>query len=135
MIPVFVDTSFFVAILNDRDPRHAIASETAMRHVGNRLTTEFVLTEVANFCLSKDRRTGFGKLVANLRTSRRVEIAAASAELFDAGLSLFMARPDKEWSLTDCTSFVVMQDRGLTYAMTFDRDFKQAGFLTMPALE
>lgn len=64
-----------------------------------------------------------------------MEIAAASAELFDAGLSLFMARPDKEWSLTDCTSFVVMQDRGLTYAMTFDRDFKQAGFLTMPALE
>jgi len=44
------------------------------------------------------------------------------------GLELYARRPDKSWSLTDCISFVVMTDRGLTEALTGDHHFEQAGF-------
>jgi predicted nucleic acid-binding protein len=43
-------------------------------------------------------------------------------------VALYGARPDKEWGLTDCISFVVMEERGLTLALTTDRHFEQAGF-------
>jgi predicted nucleic acid-binding protein len=52
----------------------------------------------------------------------------ASPELFQRGVELFRARPDKEWSLTDCISFVVMTEKGLSEALTGDRHFEQAGF-------
>jgi uncharacterized protein len=56
------------------------------------------------------------------------EIVPASAELFHKGIELFRARPDKDWSLTDCISFVVMAERGLSDAFTGDKHFEQAGF-------
>jgi hypothetical protein len=48
--------------------------------------------------------------------------------LFEAGLRLYSDRPDKDWSLTDCTSFVVMKRLRITEALTADRHFEQAGF-------
>jgi len=48
--------------------------------------------------------------------------------VFHAGLDLYASRPDKEWSLTDCISFAVMQDLGLNDALTGDHHFTQAGF-------
>lgn len=51
--------------------------------------------------------------------------------LFDAGLELYASRSDKEWSLTDCISFVVMRERGITDALTGDHHFEQAGFVAL----
>jgi len=48
--------------------------------------------------------------------------------LFDRGCELYISRSDKEWSLTDCISFVVMRREELTDALTADRHFEQAGF-------
>jgi hypothetical protein len=55
----------------------------------------------------------------------------ATQELFDRGVALYESRPDKEWSLTDCISFVVMADHGITEALTGDRHFEQAGFVAL----
>ena len=57
-----------------------------------------------------------------------LEVVPLTEELFAEGLALFLSRPDKEWSLTDCISFVVMQNRGIRQAFTADRHFVQAGF-------
>jgi predicted nucleic acid-binding protein len=54
-----------------------------------------------------------------------------SLELFKRGLAFYSQRPDKDWSLTDCISFVVMEERGVTEALATDRDFIQAGFVTL----
>lgn len=54
-------------------------------------------------------------------------IAASPAHLAD-GLRLYRGRSDKEWSLTDCVSFNIMRERGLTSALTYDHHFEQAGF-------
>ena len=55
----------------------------------------------------------------------------ASHSLFQEGVQLYNARPDKDWSLTDCISFVVMQEHGLTDALTGDHHFEQAGFTAL----
>ena len=57
-----------------------------------------------------------------------MEIIPPEADLFRRALELYSDRPDKDWSLTDCTSFVVMAERRLTEAATGDHHFEQAGF-------
>lgn len=58
-------------------------------------------------------------------------VLPATPELFEAGLQLYQQRPDKEWALTDCISFHVMQERGLTNALAYDHHFEQAGFVAL----
>ncbi len=58
-----------------------------------------------------------------LCTDPHIEIITVDAALFEQALQLYQARPDKEWGLTDCISFVVMQERGLSQALTTDAHF------------
>ena len=95
------------------------------------VTTEFVLVEVGNFFCKGKPRAVFQALIENLRSAKDMEIVPASAGLFAKGFALFTARSDKDWSLTDCTSFAVMQERGLTQALTADHHFEQAGFVAL----
>jgi predicted nucleic acid-binding protein len=69
-----------------------------------------------------------GDFIRDLQHDSRVTIVPPSFDFFERGFDLFCARVDKDWSLTDCISFVVMQERGLTEALTADRHFEQAGF-------
>jgi uncharacterized protein len=68
------------------------------------------------------------KLNDQLRKAANVEIVHVTSDLQDAGWKLFGDRPDKDWGFTDCISFTVMRERGLTQAFTVDRHFEQAGF-------
>jgi predicted nucleic acid-binding protein len=58
----------------------------------------------------------------------RWDLIAASNDLFARGLALHQQHGDKEWSLTDCVSFVIMRERGIHKALTHDHHFEQAGF-------
>jgi predicted nucleic acid-binding protein len=60
--------------------------------------------------------------------AKDVEIVPATMEWFERGMELYEGRPDKEWSLTDCISFAVMTERGVSDALTNDHHFEQAGF-------
>ena len=131
MSPVFADTSFYAAIVNRRDQLHARAKEIAATIAGPVVTTEFVLLETANFCLEGQRRSVYLRLITNLRAAAEVEIIPASSEAFQSGLALFAARADKDWSLTDCISFHIMDERRLTRALTADHNFEQAGFVAL----
>jgi len=68
------------------------------------------------------------KLLNALEDDPKVEIVAASDDLYLRALRLYRDREDKEWGLIDCMSFVVMNDRSLTDALTADKHFQQAGF-------
>jgi predicted nucleic acid-binding protein len=63
-----------------------------------------------------------------LRSDPSITVLPATPELLSHGLNLFYDRPDKDWSLVDCISFVVMKERGITDALTGDKHFQQAGF-------
>jgi predicted nucleic acid-binding protein len=97
------------------------------------LTSEFVLLELGNFLARSRRRTRFVKLVEELRAHPATHIVPLSPQLLNDGLAMYARRPDKHWSMTDCISFVVMEEMGLTEALTADRHFEQAGFTVLLA--
>ncbi|MFW6161300.1 MAG: type II toxin-antitoxin system VapC family toxin [Planctomycetota bacterium] len=133
MTPAFADTWYYVGLFNRKDAAHARAkawSETSRRPL---VSTEFVLLELGNAFARGKSRARFLALVKALRRDPGIEIVPASTDLLDRGIELFGEREDKEWSLTDCTSFVVMTERGMTDALTGDHHFEQAGFRALLA--
>jgi uncharacterized protein len=128
MKPAFADTSFYVATVNPRDTLHSAAAKYAENFRGPIITTEYVLVEVGNWLASCGDRDVFVELVKEIRADHRTMVVPGSPTMFDRGLNLYVRRPDKSWSLTDCISFVVMREHGLTEALTGDHHFEQAGF-------
>lgn len=128
---VFADTSYFLALLNARDKAHlrVVAHTSAFR--GEMVTTAWILTELGDALCYPSNRSKFLDTLNTLKANPQAKIAPADAMLFEEGVKLFEARPDKEWSLTDCISFVVMQREGITDALTGDHHFEQAGFVAL----
>ena len=125
---VFADTAYFIALLNARDAAHAAALGFSRRTFNEIVLTEFILLELGDaFCNPADR-ADFLAMDAHTRTNPAHRIIPASPELLQRGRDLFAARPDKAWSLTDCISFVVMEDLAIADALTTDHHFSQAGF-------
>lgn len=124
----FADSFYFFAILNPRDPAHRRARDFSEGAPIRFVTTAWVLTEVADGLATTPKREQFGKILADLRGEPLATIIPASETLFDEGVELYLQRLDKGWSLTDCISFIVMRQRGLSDALTGDHHFEQAGF-------
>jgi len=135
MKTVFADTSYFFAIINARDVAHRKAMDYSESVELATVTTAWVLTELADGMASPHRRPAFMRIIESLRANPLCTIIPPSQELFDLGLELYASRPDKSWSLTDCISFVVMRQQGLTEALSGDTHFQQAGFGALLAAE
>lgn len=128
MKPVFADTSFYVALLSKADKGHERAVAWSEKLLGRQVVTEYVLVELGSALSNvKDRRL-FVPLARRLLADPETLFIPASNTLLRRGLELYAGRPDKDWSLVDCISFVVMKQRRLTDALTADRHFEQAGF-------
>ena len=131
MTSVFADTFYFLALLDSREARHQRALDASRTAELRLVTTEWVLAEFGDaYCHPQDR-TDFVELYRSLLSHRRVRIIPSDTRLFNRGVDFFQQRPDKEWSLTDCISFVVMSDEGITKALTGDKHFEQAGFIAL----
>ena len=124
----FVDTGYWLAILNNRDQYHERALALSDELQGPFVTTDAVLFEVGNALSKPPWRALASEFFRNLTSDPNVRIVRTSADLYDRAVAHFIARPDKSWGLTDCLSFVVMQDRGIYEALSADHDFEQAGF-------
>lgn len=125
---IFADTGLLIALVNHQDELHARARAWVAHLRSGIVITEHVLWEAVNLCSKPKDRPKIHSLVNLIRTAEPYELIPASLELFDAGLQLHAQRPDKEWSLTDCISFLVMRDRGIHRALAYDHHFEQAGF-------
>ncbi|MFM6919364.1 MAG: type II toxin-antitoxin system VapC family toxin, partial [Dolichospermum sp.] len=123
--------SFAIALSSVTDQNHARAVELANQIETNRtllVTTQAILLEIGN-ALSKQRyRASAIQLLESLETDPNVEVVLLTNSLYQVAFNLFNQREDKEWGLVDCISFIVMQDRGITDALTADTHFQQAGF-------
>ncbi len=129
--PIFVDTSYFLALLNSHDEFHERTSIMADQINSRLITTEAVLTEIGNALAKSQWRELAVDTLNDLRDDEDVEILSISSEVFSKALNFYSSRMDKEWGLTDCISFVVMEDRKLTVALTTDHHFEQAGFKSL----
>ena len=129
MTPLFADAFFFVALLNPKDRAHKSAWSYIEPDLDRPLvTTTWVLVEVGDAMATTTRnREAFLRLYRTLHANPTVEVVPGEDQI-ESGLDLYARRPDKLWSLTDCISFVVMIDRGITEALTGDHHFEQAGF-------
>jgi uncharacterized protein len=128
---VFADTYYYLALLVEHDDSHQLAVEVTQQLKGQIVTTGWVLMEFANAVSKSRHRHYFPSLLDELKQSPHVTIVPADETLFDEGAELYRQRPDKDWSLTDCISFIVMERAGITEALTGDHHFEQAGFITL----
>jgi uncharacterized protein len=126
----FADTSFWIALSSKRDQYHSRAvawSLFLVRNQCNIVTTEAVLWEWMNALSDVATRRLAAEGYRRCHRDARIEVAPFRAEQIDAAVRLYEERPDKTWSLTDCLSFVVMEQRQVPDALTTDRHFEQAG--------
>ncbi len=134
MPTVLVDTAAWIALVNTRDELHTraeqIMAELRRRNV-SLLTTEFVLLEVANALCTSAWRAKAIKLIDGFRLLPDLHIIPADTSLLAEGWQLYCSRPDKEWSLTDCTSIVVLQKERIEQVFSSDHHFEQAGFVKL----
>jgi len=134
MKAVFVDASYWIAIINPRDQWHSAAMK-ARDALGNvrLVTTEQVLIEVL---------TGFSKSGEELRKRTaaavraiggdpNVKVIPQTRDSFARGLKRYENRSDKKFSMQDCISFIAMEDEGITDVLTSDHDFEQEGFVAL----
>ena len=124
----FADSFYYLALWNRHDAYHQRAEALSASLRGRVVTTAWVLTEVADALSARVDRQGAVRLIRALRADPECRIVPASEDFFERGWRLYVRRPDKDWSLTDCISFVVMRDNGITEALTADHHFEQAGF-------
>jgi predicted nucleic acid-binding protein len=125
---VFADTSFWIALVVKQDQYHDQAQKWSLQISGRITTTIPVLLETANALARPAWRQHAVALIDYLQERPAVDVVPLSQELWERGWDLYRNRPDKAWSLTDCISFLVMQDSSLVDAMTADEHFQQAGF-------
>jgi predicted nucleic acid-binding protein len=131
MKTVFADAFYFVARLNRRDQHYERVLQFSANFRAKLLTSDFVLMEVADALAASEARGRVKNFIEHLRQQSGCEIIPASTNLFSQALEVFHQRSDKGWTLTDCTSFVIMQNRGISEALTGDKHFEQAGFAAL----
>jgi hypothetical protein len=124
----FGDTSYFLALLVPQDVNHEAACRGAAASRTPMVTAEYIVLEVGNFLSPRSTRALFESFLRALTADSRITIVPASSEPMRRGTELYIARRDKSWSLTDCISFEVMRQHGITDALTADHHFEQAGF-------
>ena len=130
MSKVFADTFYFLALLNKNDEAHAKALQYSVQ-IEQLITTEWVLTELADGLASSRRRSMVLQTRQELSADADVQVIPLDMQLHEEGIRLYASRADKEWSLTDCISFIVMQREAVTEALAGDHHFEQAGFVAL----
>lgn len=128
MIAQFVDTHYLLALVNTSDKDHVAAVQRSQGRVGRLVTTTWVLVEFADALSAVDSRARAARFIRGFDAEAFVEEVPPSRTQFQQALERYEQRLDKDWSLTDCLSFLLMEERGITEALTADHHFEQAGF-------
>jgi len=134
--PVFIDTAGWASFFVESEPRHELAGALirSIRNYGRpAITTNYVLAELSALLISPlhvfhSRRLEF---VDRIRRAPWIEVVHIDVDLDERSWAFMAQHQDKDYSLVDCSSFLVMDDRGISAAITTDRHFEQAGFQSL----
>lgn len=131
---VFADTSFFIARVWPRDP-HRAQAEAWERRIADQaariVTTEAVLWEFLNAFAGRPTRRLAIEAYDAIHSDGSIRVVGFESSQVSAALRLYGSRQDKDWSVVDCLSFVVMAAELLTGALTADHHFEQAGYTSL----
>jgi predicted nucleic acid-binding protein len=131
---IFVDTSWLVALIDQRDQHQEAALRLAATLAGEDallLSTDAVILELCNYFARSPLRSEAITWVEEVRGAPGWEIVPIERTLLRRAERLYHRHHDKNWSLTDCLSMELMRGRKMTEAATTDAGFRQAGFRTL----
>ena len=128
---VFVDTAAWLALVNKSDSAHQKARtvrDALLKVHIQFVVTNYVMVEIANALCKVPQRETAVKLINSIEMTKNIQIVEIDKEIYKEAWQVYSTYLDKDWSLTDCMSFVVMREKGITEAFTTDKHFEQAGF-------
>ena len=128
---VFLDTAYAITLASSSNEHHEQAMLLADQLESNAtrlVTTRAIMVEIGDALSKQPYRQAAVELLQSLEQDPCVEIVPLTEALYQAALELYRQRQDKEWGITDCVPFVVMNERNLQEALTTDRHFQQAGY-------
>lgn len=135
---LFIDTSAFLALANDRDNYHKAAQHFLMDIQNGKfrptrlITSDYIVDETLTrirFKVGHAQAVNWGQ---NIHSSKIIELQRVDETIYEDALAIFEKYNDKQLSFTDCTSFALMKSMGINDAFTFDEDFRKMGFNIMP---
>jgi predicted nucleic acid-binding protein len=132
----FLDTRYILAleIRNEEAHQQVARSWTDLAPFKPSLvTTPYIFDEVVTFFNSRNLHFKAVEVGTRFLESPDIELIEINQNLFNQGWQYFKRHQDKSCSLTDCLSFVVMQEREVLTALTLDHHFLQAGFQILPS--
>ncbi len=135
MKTLFADTSYWLALELNNDQNHERALthwQSLIKNPFNLVTTSYIFDETVTYLNSRNHHEKAVEVGENLLLSPTIELVHIDDNLFFEGWTMIQKYQDKRYSLTDCLSFIVMKQKGLETALTFDRHFAQAGFKVEP---
>jgi predicted nucleic acid-binding protein len=135
---IFVDTSAFLALVNEKDTNHTDAVHFLEKIKEGRIkirkiiTSDYIIDETLTrirYSVGHQEAVEWGK---DILASNVVERFEVGIEIFELAWKLFQTYDDKKLSFTDCTSFAIMKKKGIEKAFSFDEDFERIGFIQLP---
>ncbi|VVB89779.1 tRNA(fMet)-specific endonuclease VapC [uncultured archaeon] len=135
---IFVDTSAFLALVNETDKNHIDAAgfiediKNGRANVRKIITSDYIIDETLTrirYSVGHREAVQWGR---DILVSKVVEKMEVNGEIFGLAWELFEKYKDKKLSFTDCTSFAMMTKYGIKMAFSFDSDFKSMGFVLLP---
>lgn len=133
---LFVDTSGWGSLFINTQPHHLQADHhfrQALQQRRNLITTNYIIAELVALLHSPLRipRSRVFDVIDGIKAAPYVQVICIDQAIDTAAWELCKSRADKNWSLVDCSSFVVMQQLSLQEALTTDHHFEQAGFMRL----
>jgi predicted nucleic acid-binding protein len=135
---IFVDTSAFLAIVNEKDNNHAAAIQfleeikNGKIRIKKIITSDYIIDETLTrirYSVGHKEAVEWGK---DILASKVIEKLGIDREIFGSAWDMFRTYEDKKLSFTDCTSFALMKKKGMEKVFSFDENFKRLGFVLLP---
>ena len=136
---IFVDTSAWDALADKADKNHAKALQFRDEIAGEckLVTSNYILDELYTLLLMNigfQPTVNYKEKLDILIAEHLLNVIWIDQYLAKRGWDVFeLYNVDKQWSFTDCTSYVVMKDFGITEVFAFDHHFEQMGFILLPS--
>jgi len=131
---LFADTSFLVAVYNEKDKNHIQAkqffseSENQILYV----ISDYIFDEILTVVLVRAGKFLSVQTGEKILADDRIHIVQVDEDVFEKSWLIYRMFKDKHWSFTDCTSYVLMKNLSIHTGVSFDEHFRQFGYKTLP---
>ncbi len=133
MPDLFVDTSAWFAFFDRKSRAHDAVADLLSAWTGRLIVTDYVVDELLTLVRVRAGHWASVRVGEALIGGGEATVVTVEPRDFQAAWDLFREHSDKDYSFTDCTSFVVMRRLGIEKAAALDQHFRQAGFEVFPS--